>query len=60
MLYTMYKTECFSHNSGCAMRFVKHLEVTGLQCYSKNFGSNYAKNVVTKAEEYKVCAKLKI
>ena len=37
MLYVMYKTERFSHKSGCAMQFIKCLKQTGLQCYSKNF-----------------------
>ena len=41
------------------MLLMKHLEETGLQCYSKNFGV-LLKSVVTKAEEYKVRSKLKI
>ena len=42
------------------MRFVKRLEETGLQCYSKNFGfKQLLKSVVTKAEEYEVRSKLK-
>ena len=49
MLYIRYKTERFSHKRGHAMWFVKHLEETGLQCYSKNFGLYAIKSVVTKA-----------
>ena len=64
MLYITYKTEHFSHKSGCAMWFTKHLEETSLQCYSKNLAlNNYIlllKSVATKAQEYEVCSKLKI
>ena len=49
MLYITYKTEHFSHKSGCAMRFAKHLEEIDLQCYSKSFGFKQLllKSVVT-------------
>ena len=48
MLYIMYKMEHFSNKSGRAMRFVKQVKETGLQCYSKNFGlKQLYKSVIT-------------
>ena len=64
MLYIMYKMEHFSHKSGRAMRFVKQVKETGLQCYSKKFGLKQLyttlKSVITKAQQYEVSLKLKI
>ena len=38
--------QSMTHKSGHAMQFMKHLEETDIQCYSKNFGLKQ-KTVVT-------------
>ena len=55
----MYKTERFSHKSGCAMWFAKHLEETGLatMLQLKRLYTYIFESVVTKAQDYEVCSK---